>query len=113
MLISLRIPDWLLERIDAEAVGSERSRNSVISRCLQREFNPKETLPWGHVEKKGIDAAGPLEIEAMHALMEQAEPLAESLERYRRRSFAIPSAPSKACPDCGALRGHQKWCKGK
>lgn len=28
------------------------------------------------------------------------------------KQVSSPAAPTNSCPKCGALSGHQKWCKG-
>ena len=97
--ISIRIPVDVMVALRREALEVERSVSWVIVRKLSGRG----------VEDHAATCAGrhgngaPSGSQSAYSRPEtQAGPQQES----------SPAAPTnKSCPDCGALNGHQKWCK--
>ena len=114
MLISLRIPDWLLERIDGEAAGRERSRNYVIAKCLEREFNPKQASPASPTNMTGNSSNA--RSQYLHKRGRNAQKNGASGGSDAgavQMDVGDQQSRPKSCPDCGALNGHQKWCNAR
>lgn len=114
--ISIRIPAETMEALRREALELERSVSWVIVRKLSGRGVE------GHAQGKpigvhslsqpsiGTGLADAQQVSSPAAPTNpQGRPAEDFTAMARDREKSVPE--SKSCPNCGALSGHQKWCK--
>ena len=100
--ISIRIPADVMAALRMEALEVERSVSWLIVKKLSGQERARGRKLVG--ERKPEDAERRID--------QSAGPSGHVLSEGTRVQVP-PSFPTKSCPDCGALTGHQKWCKLK
>ena len=98
-LISIRIPNGVLLAVDDIAKKERRSRAKIIIHALEFSIARLEVVE----HHLGIGGRQTQQAAVVDKLSRSSPTL----------KVSNPSSPTKACPDCGALIGHQKWCKAK
>ncbi len=105
-VLNLRgVPDELAQRLKADAALAGVSLRDYCVRLLSG---------------RGVEghAAGGNESQVVASARERCAPRIASSHTQARKAkpqqqVSSPAAPTKPCDDCGALIGHQKWCKSR
>lgn len=105
--VTMRIPDELVEAIDARAKRDQRSRSQVAVMILEAEFGGSDGV-LGNREGSGTGSSADVGYGV-------SAPARGSLAvKTKRNHHADGVARVAACPECHALNGlHQRGCKAK
>lgn len=103
--ISIRLPAQLVAELRAQAEAEDRSLAWVIARRLEG----------GEAGNSSMQVASVRSNRKPVRLRKSADntTLAERRDAGPQEGYmqGMPESRSQSCPECGALRGHQKWCK--